>query len=181
GCAPRQEPMVPRPRPPAIPPPRPVSTAQGFAPMAQAQTDSDPPSVPELENRATVQRARPSWRALARESLVQAMARDERPDTGELRATEVRGAGPRVVSGPGAPTLQGSAPGRGDTEPQDAGPDFVESPSELLTPITHRLATPRPMPSPTVMGVGASGPSVQKDPFDDQTAVASPSEALLRA
>jgi hypothetical protein len=160
-ASPRQEPMVPPPR--TSPPP--------FAPTMQAQpaqTDPDPPSVPEFENRATMERGR-------------GLERDDRPDTGELRATEIRPVPAKVTSGPGAPTLQGSAPGRGDTEPQEAGPDFVESPSELLTPLTHRIPTPRPMAAPTIMGVGASGPSVQKDPFDDQTAVASPSEALLRA
>jgi hypothetical protein len=75
--------------------------------------------------------------------------------------------------------MQADAPGRTDTEPTSMGPDFVESPSEVFTPITHKIATPPPMPAP--QGLSAAGSSVQKDPFDDQTAVASPTEALLRA
>ncbi|MDB4970504.1 MAG: hypothetical protein JWN44_6193 [Myxococcales bacterium] len=173
-ASPRQEPMVP--------PPRPSSPA--FAPTVQeerAQTDAEPPSVPEFENSATVQRNRPSPPALPRDSMPSLMEPDDRPDTSELRATEIRNVSPMMTSGPGMPTMQGNAPGRGDTQPQEAGPDFVESPSELLTPLKHRIPTPRPMPSPVPMGVGNPGASVQKDPFDDQTAVASPSEALLRA
>src|SRR5262249_52822260 len=105
-----------------------------------------------------------------------------REDSSEMRATEVRSNdaphGPIATSGPSAPTMHAMAPERTDTEPTNMGPDFVESPSEVLAPLTHKLPPPRPMPSPSV---GAAGPSIQKDPFDDQTAVASPTEALLRA
>jgi hypothetical protein len=132
------------------------------------QTDAEPPSaVSEFDYRATVQRPQLD------------LVRDEGPDTGELRPTQVRPGEmrtPLVTSGPGAPTMQALAPNRRDTEPQESGPDFVESPQELLTPITHRIPTPNAMPA-----LGAAGSSVQKDPFDDQTAVASPSESLLRA
>ena len=141
------------------------------------QTESEPPSVPESENRATNARAR------APEPPLMPMLTDERPqDTSELRQTSVRapdGYGPMVTSGPAAATIQADAPGRTDTEPTSTGPDFVESPSEVFTPITHKIPTPRPMPAP--QGLSAAGSSVQKDPFDDQTAVASPTEALLRA
>ncbi|HEY2748127.1 MAG TPA: MXAN_5187 C-terminal domain-containing protein, partial [Polyangia bacterium] len=151
-------------------PPQPVATLE-------PQTDNEPPSTPEFENRATNARARapsaPSLPALT----------DERPpDTSELRPTNVRGndgRGPVAIAGPSAPTMQADAPGRTDTEPTNMGPDFVESPSEVFTPITHKIPTPRPMPAP--QGFSAAGSSVQKDPFDDQTAVASPTEALLRA
>jgi hypothetical protein len=60
---------------------------------------------------------------------------------------------------------------------EDPGPDFVESPSEVLTPIAQKIPTPRSGQVPTI---GSAGPSMPKDVFDDQTAVGSPSEALLR-
>jgi hypothetical protein len=108
---------------------------------------------------------------------------DEPPsDTSEMRPTGVRGVdgrGPVVTAGPSAATMQANAPGRTDTEPTNMGPDFVESPSEVFTPITRPIPTPRPMPAP--QGLSAVGSTSQKDPFDDQTAVASPTEALLRA
>ena len=109
---------------------------------------------------------------------------DRRAAAGHERAAADVGArarrlGPMVTSGPAAATIQADAPGRTDTEPTSMGPDFVESPSEVFTPITHKIPTPRPMPAP--QGLSAAGSSVQKDPFDDQTAVASPTEALLRA
>ncbi len=168
--APRLEPReeVPPPFAPRPAPPPPLAT--------RPQTDLEPPSVSEFENRATNARGRaptPSMPLLS----------DERPlDTSELRPTAVRSAdarGPVATAGPSAPTMQADAPGRTDTEPTNMGPDFVESPSEVFTPITHKIATPRPMPAP--QGLSAAGSSVQKDPFDDQTAVASPTEALLRA
>ena len=192
----RPEPFAPRPEPFAAREPRPAPFAppqvevyeprpplmherppQPVATLEREQTDSEPPSVPEFENRATNARARvPSSPTLPALS-------DERPlDTSELRPTNVRGVdgrGPIATAGPAAPTMQGNAPGRTDTEPTNMGPDFVESPSEVFTPITHKIPTPRPMPAP--QGLSAAGPSVQKDPFDDQTAVASPTEALLRA
>jgi hypothetical protein len=180
--APRPEPFAPRPEPFA--PPRPAADLIHARPPAPAptfetpQTESEPPSIPEFENRATNARARapgvqPQMPLLS----------DERPaDTSELRQTSVRapdGRGPIVTSAPSAPTMHADAPGRTDTEPQTMGPDFVESPSEVFTPITQKVPAPRPMPAP--QGLSAAGSSVQKDPFDDQTAVASPTEALLRA
>jgi hypothetical protein len=178
--APRPEPFAPRPEPFA---PRPAAELIHARPPAPApvfdapQTEPEPPSVPEFENRATNARAR------APEPPQMPMLSDERPaDTSEMRPTSVRvpdGRGPIVTSAPGAPTMQADAPGRTDTEPTNMGPDFVESPSEVFTPITHKVPTPRPMPAP--QGLSAAGSSVQKDPFDDQTAVASPTEALLRA
>jgi hypothetical protein len=188
GTATRTPPLSPppremRPEPFAPPPPAPEPFARdmrpesfaaarqaspAFAPIpAPRQTDSDPSSVSEFDYRATVQRPQLD------------LVRDDRPDSGELRPTQVRppdGRVPTLMAPTGAPTMQAMAP-RHDTEPQAAGPDFVESPPELRTPITHRIPTPNPSPSP----LGAAGSSVQKDPFDDQTAVASPSEALLRA
>ena len=151
---------------------RPESPA--FVPVGgPKQIDHDPPSVSEFDSRNTLERMR------------EPMARDERPDTSELRQTEIRpsdmlGRGAVMTGPPAGPAIQTQA-SPSDTEPQETGRDFVESPSELLTPITHKLPTPRAMPSPTIPGVGVAGPSVQKDPFDDQTAVASPSKALLRA
>jgi Double sensory domain of two-component sensor kinase len=170
----RSEPFVAsRPAAPPAPP---------FAPMAsQRQNDSDPSSVPEFENSATVQRPRP---------VDGGLQRLDEADSSEIRRTEVRpsdlGRGPIVTAAASAATLQASAPGRNDTEPQEMGPDFIESPSEVLvSPLAHRAPPPPPppraMPAQTIMGVGAAGPSVNKDPFDDQTAVASPTEALLRA
>jgi hypothetical protein len=165
----RAEPFAPPPPPPDAFArelrPEPFAAARqsspAFAPVpAPRQTDAEPPSASEFEYRATVQRTQLD------------LVRDERPDTGELRATQVR---PTLMSPTGGP-IQAMAP-RHDTEPQDAGPDFVESPQDVLTPITHKIPTPSPIPTP----LGNAGPSVQKDPFDDQTAVASPSEALLRA
>lgn len=162
---PPQEPFVPmRPTPPfgAQPPPIPEA--------AMAQTDAEPPSVPEFENRDTLARPRPPLRPEDREA--------DGEDSGELRPTDVL-RGPISTSPPHAPTLQASA-GPGDTEPQStAGPDFVETPSEVMTPTTNKMPTPRQLPG--MMGVGVAGPSVRKDVFDDRTAVASPSEALLRA
>lgn len=170
--APRPEAFAPRPLPPREEfQPRPAPPA--FVP---SQTDAEPPSVPEFENRATNARTR-----APEPPPMPSLASEQRDDTSEMRATEVRSADPRgpiATSAPSAATLQAMPAGRTDTEPTATGPDFVESPSGLLTPLTHKLPTPRPMPSPSV---GAVGPSVQKDPFDDQTAVASPTEALLRA
>jgi hypothetical protein len=183
---PSPEPQFVREAPPPAPPPLPSFAAReqrpepfaaarppspAFVPVSSPrQTDAEPPSaVSEFDYRATMQRPQLD------------LVRDERPDTGELRPTQVRPGEmrlPSMTSGPAAPTMQALAPSRHDTEPQDAGPDFVESPQELLTPITHRIPTP-PSPMPTPLGV--AGSSVQKDPFDDQTAVASPSESLLRA
>jgi hypothetical protein len=169
--APRPEPFAPRPeafapRPPAVP---------MFAPSAQ--TESDPQSVPEFEARATNARAR-----APEPPPMPLLSEEQPPDTSELRQTSVRGVdvrGPLATSGPSAPTMQADAPGRTDTEPTNMGPDFVESPSEVFTPITHKVQSQRGMAAP--QGLSATGPSVQKDPFDDQTAVASPTEALLRA
>lgn len=184
GVGARPEPFAPQPFAPR-PEPRGNDAPQAFAPRSspppmpaypsRSQTDSEPASVPEFENRATNARARAPESALP-------LLSDERPlDTSEMRPTSVRipDNGPSANSGPTAQTLQPDAPGRTDTEPTNMGPDFVESPSEVLTPITHKLATPRPMPAP--QGMSAAGSSVHKDPFDDQTAVASPTEALLRA
>jgi hypothetical protein len=180
--APRPEPFAPRPEP--FVPPRPAADLIHARPPAPApafeapQTDAEPPSIPEFEDRATNARGR----APAGPPQMP-MLSDERPaDTSELRQTSVRaadGRGPVATSGPSAPTMQADAPGRTDTEPTTMGPDFVESPSEVFTPITHKIPTPPPMPAP--QGLSAAGSSVQKDPFDDQTAVASPTEALLRA
>jgi hypothetical protein len=168
--APRPEPFAPRPEPfVAV-----RQESPAFVPVGgPKQTDPDPPSVSEFESRNTMERMR------------EPMARDERPDTSELRQTVIRpsdavGRGPAASAASAGPAVQAQA-SPSDTEPQEAGRDFVESPSELLTPITHKLPTPRQMPSPTIAGIGTAGPSIQKDPFDDQTAVASPSEALLRA
>ena len=182
--SPRSEPFAPRPEAFAPPPrPEPFMAPRPSPPPFESvgvprQTDAEPPSVPEFENRATMERGRGA----------SVLERDERPDTSEMRLTEIRPAehrGPVASSPPSAPTMHANGPGgRGDTEPHGAGPDFIESPSELLTPINHRLPTPRSMPSPPPSpspSMGAAGSSVQKDPFDDQTAVASPSEALLRA
>jgi hypothetical protein len=128
--------------------------------------------VPEFENRDTRARARPPLRPTD----------GEEEDSAERRPTSVH-RGPLMTAPPGAPTMQAHAPGPGDTEPQaTAGPDFVESPSQVLTPITHKIPTARQMPvPPPIPGVGVPASIVNKDPFDDQTAVASPSEALLRA
>src|SRR5207248_763649 len=141
------------------------------------QTDAEPPSVPEFESRATNARARPPA-----PPPMPSLSDEPPSDTSEMRPTGVRGVdgrGPVVTAGPSAATMQANAPGRTDTEPTNMGPDFVESPSEVFTPITRPIATPRPMPAP--QGLSAVGSSSQKDPFDDQTAVASPTEALLRA
>ena len=176
----RPEPFAPRPEPRAsdgqasFGAPRPSPTAPPYPSVPQ--TDSEPASVPEFENRATNARARAPEPAMPR------LSDDQPQDTSEMRPTSIRaadGRGPVATSGPAAPTMQADAPGRTDTEPTSMGPDFVESPSEVFTPITHKIATPPPMPAP--QGLSAAGSSVQKDPFDDQTAVASPTEALLRA
>jgi hypothetical protein len=171
---PRPDPFAPRPEPRAeLLHARPPAPAPVFAPPVQ--TDYEPPSVPEFESRATNARAR------APEAPMPLLSDDRPLDTSELRATEVRGndgRGPVVTSGPAAATLH-VEPGRTDTEPTNMGPDFVESPSQVFTPITHKIPTPPPMPAP--QGLSAVGSTSQKDPFDDQTAVASPTEALLRA
>jgi hypothetical protein len=167
--APRPDPFAPRPE--EFAPGRPNAAPS----VGRQQTDMEPPSVSEFESRATNARGR------APEAPMPLLADERPPDSIELRPTAVRGAdgrGPIASAGPAAPTMQAQAPGRTDTEPTDMGPDFVESPS-TFTPITHKIPTPRPMPAP--QGLSAAGPSVQKDPFDDQTAVASPTEALLRA
>jgi len=184
---PRSESFAP-PRPESFAPPRPESFApprpellherppQPVPTFERPQTDTEPPSVPEFENRATNARARaPEPPAPPKMPLLSDVGAG---DTSELRQTNVRN-GPVVTSGPAAPTMHADAPGRTDTEPTNMGPDFVESPSEVFTPITHKIATPRPMPAP--QGLSAAGSSAQRDPFDDQTAVASPTEALLRA
>jgi hypothetical protein len=189
--APRPDPFAPRPEPFApppqrteafAPPPRPMPPREEFQPRPAPpafvpQTDAEPPSVPEFENRATNARGR-----VPEPPPMPPLGGEMRDDSTELRPTEVRSndgpRGPLVTSGPAAPTMHAMAPERTDTEPTNMGPDFVESPSGILAPLTHKMPPPRPMPPP---GVGAAGPSVQKDPFDDQTAVASPTEALLRA
>ncbi|MGZ3407763.1 MAG: MXAN_5187 C-terminal domain-containing protein, partial [Polyangia bacterium] len=171
---PRPDPFAPRSEPRAeLIHARPPAPAPVFSPPPQ--TEQEPQSVPEFESRATNARGRAPEAPLP-------LLSDERPDTSELRPTAVRGGdgrGPVVTAAPSAPTMQASAPGRTDTEPTNMGPDFVESPSEVFTPITHKLASPPPMPAP--QGLSAVGSASQKDPFDDQTAVASPTEALLRA
>jgi hypothetical protein len=188
---PRPEPFAPRPEPRGDNgPPAFAARPDPFAPRAappvppvppfpaMQQTESEPQSVPEFENRATNARAR-----APEAPPPMPLLSDEQPlDTSELRQTSVRSADARgsvSTSAPSALTLEADAPGRTDTEPTNMGPDFVESPSEVFTPITHKVQSPRPMSAP--QGLSAAGSSVQKDPFDDQTAVASPTEALLRA
>jgi hypothetical protein len=165
-----------------------VAPASPFAPPPDngRQTDVEPASVPEFDSRATVSRQRP--------------IPVQQPFSGESRPTDVRGnpehgRAPVATSGPSMPTMQQMSPVRSDTEPQTMGPDFVEAPPSEVKPllIPHKPPPlpaqhhappppiPAPMPRQTVLGVGAPGPSVQKDPFDDETAVAGPTEALLRA
>ena len=164
----RPDPFAPRAAPPV---PAPAFTAM-------QQTDSEPQSIPEFENRATNARAR----APEAPPPMPLLSEEQPQDTSELRQTSVRGAevrGSVSAAASSAPAMQADEPGRTDTEPTNMGPDFVESPSEVFTPITHKVQSPRPMAAP--QGSSAAGSSVQKDPFDDQTAVASPTEALLRA
>ena len=170
---PRQE-YAPPPRqeyaPPPPPPPRndPYAVTRASSPQAQPmslqrQTDPEAPSIPEFDSRATMARPRPQLDAVP-------MERDDRPDSGELRPTQVRiDSRNSMAAPPPPPSLVQS---RDQTDPHDAGPDFVESP---IAPLGHRA--PPPIPSP----LGNLGPIGGKDSFDDQTAVASPSEALLRA
>jgi Double sensory domain of two-component sensor kinase len=175
---PRQE-FAPPPRQEFAPPPRqefappPIPRQDPFAvtrasppqlPSMPRQTDMDAPSVPEFDSRATMARPRPQLDSIP-------MMRDDRPDTGELRPTQVRiDSRASMATPPPPPSLVQS---RDTTDPHDAGPDFIESPS--MPPILHR--GPPSSPSP-LSNLGSTG---QKDSFDDQTAVASPSEALLRA
>jgi hypothetical protein len=77
--------------------------------------------------------------------------------------------------------MQASAPSLGKD-----GPDFVEAPRDLLTPTTPKIPTPARLQNPLLAASHGSRPpppppSLARDPFEDQTAVASPSEALLRA
>ncbi len=165
--APRQEAFAPPP-PPPIPRHDPYAVTRAASPQAQPmslprQTDLEAPSVPEFDSRATMARPRPQLDAIP-------MQRDDRPDSGELRPTQVRiDSRNSMAAPPPPPSLVQS---RDQTDPHDAGPDFVES---TISPLGHR--TPPPSPSP----LGNVGPIGGKDSFDDQTAVASPSEALLRA
>jgi hypothetical protein len=172
-------PMRPDPFAPRPPEPGPLARPDAFAPTDKV---ADQSLNSEFDRRATVERVRPADESIS-------------GDSGELRATDVRPVElrqpkltPIATAAPGAPTLQAQAP-----SPDKVGPDFVESPRELLTPTAHKMPTPRhlnapmppppsrppppppiPMPMPSPAGIG-------RDPFEDQTAVASPSEALLRA
>jgi hypothetical protein len=172
---PPDHPFAPRPPDPVV---GPIARADAFAPTAQGP---DPGLSSEFERRATLERLHAAT----------PLERLSDGDSAEMRATEVRPVElrqqklvPAATSGPGAPTMQAQAP----LLSEDAGPDFVEAP---LTPITHRIPTPRPMANPLAMPpplpMGGRPPPLPspaerpRDPFEDQTAVASPSEALLRA
>jgi hypothetical protein len=178
---PRQEYAPPRqeyvpPRQEYVPPPPPprndpyavtrASSPQGQPMSLQRQTDPEAPSIPEFDSRATMARPRATLDAVP-------MQRDDRPDSGELRPTQVRIDSRNSMAAPPPPPSLVQSHDR--TDPHDAGPDFVESP---IAPLGHR---PPPPPPPSPSPLSNLGPIGGKDSFDDQTAVASPSEALLRA